>query len=214
MARPRSPKKLPRYVGIYLDQHYQMFPWVEKLIYSLNNGTVVSTTEMHRASEFIRRRTLLRGGLYFKLFEVDPWEIKVATKAKAELVRDYLFLSYLKFHNGFLFICPHNYVTGGFGTFKSKRVQELILMAHELKVNFEIIEIDGGKERDKYTKHSDRNKTFARSRNTLDLNANVEAVLPEPSEPVSDEPNQGLSTRLRRPASDGSDYDDDYDDDG
>lgn len=138
MSGPKI-SKLPKYIGIFADYHYPKRHLIHNLIMQLNPRSTVVTTELSGIEDFIERTSVLRGNLFFKKFESDPWEEQTSSKNKAEKVRDYLFISYLKFMKGRLFIFPQEYDTATFGVQYSKRTQEIILLAHTLKVKYSII---------------------------------------------------------------------------
>ena len=144
MARQRNAdvKKLPTHVGILADPNYEHRQWIHNLLLQLKPQSVVVTSQTAKINEFLEKTTVLRGDLYFKQFETDPWERRVTSPAKAEKVRDYLFLSYLKHFQGHLFFFPVYYDTNSYGMHYSRRMQEVILLAHQLKIAYDIIQVD------------------------------------------------------------------------
>lgn len=144
MAKQRSTdiRKLPKYVGILADPNFEQRAWIHTLLLEVNPETVIVTSQTPKIDEFIEKIAVLRGDLYFKKFETDPWELKASSAAKAEKVRDYLFLSYIKYQKGQMFFFPVWYETGMYGMHYSKRMQDVILSTHQLKIPYDVIRVD------------------------------------------------------------------------
>lgn len=138
----KSIKKLPKYVGMLADSNYEYRTWIHNLILELNPESVVVTAESFGVDAFIEKIAVLRGDLHFKKFENDPFELRVNSPAKAERVRDFMFLSYVKHNQGHLFFFPVWYDTGPYGMSFSKRMQSVILLAHQMKLPYDIIRVD------------------------------------------------------------------------
>lgn len=147
-AKRKEISKLPRYVGIMADQAYTRHSWVKNLILQVRPNTIISTTTGGGMEHTLERLSVLRGDLYFKAFVSDPWEEQAAGKNHAARLRDYLFMSYLKFNKGFLFLFPAEYDTGTIGLRYSKRMQDVIILAHQLGVSYDIIRADDEEEGD------------------------------------------------------------------
>lgn len=161
--RKRSIKKLPRVIGLYGDQHNTNYAWVEGVIQAAKPKTIFVTPHMHIFTRFVEKRVVLRRDLRFKKFTIDHWEEAVYGTLQAKIFCDYSFLSYIKFHKGFLFILPQKFVTGGYGLRTSKRTDSVIWMAHELGLRYEIIESETPDDADQHTKHT---RVVPTSRNT------------------------------------------------
>jgi hypothetical protein len=140
----KSIDRLPRFIGIAADYHTKQ-EWVHSLISQLRPNTVV-VTNVGGMEERIEKSVAFRGDLYFKLFESDEWEEQLSGRTHAARLRDYLFMTYLKFNKGFLFAFPAKYDTVAIGMQYSKRMQDLIILAHQMKVPYEIIATEGEEE--------------------------------------------------------------------
>lgn len=132
-------QKLPRVVGVMADYHYTKQEYVSSLVLQVRPNTVITTTTGGGMEEILERISILRGDLYFKAFTSDPWEEAFKGKKHAAKLRDFLFVNYLKFNKGFLFLFPAKYDTRTIGLQYSKRMQDIIILAHQLQVPYDII---------------------------------------------------------------------------
>lgn len=138
----KSIDKLPRVVGIIADPQYKKQEWIKTLILQVRPKTIITATTGGGMENMLERLSVLRGDIYFKLFDSDPWEESVQTKRTATRIRDYLFVSYLKVTKGHLFVFPAKYNTRSIGFQYSRRMQDIIILAHQLRVPYDIISED------------------------------------------------------------------------
>lgn len=178
--RKRSLKKLPRMIGLYADQHTDMYPWVDGVILGVNKRSIIVTSNTHIFSRYVRRRVILRPDLRLKEFTSEQWEVDAYGPYKTDAYRDYMFLSYIKFHHGFLFILPRLYVSGGHGNYYAKRTENIILMARELGVKHEVIESE--EPLDKRAKSTDHREATRGTRRINKYSNHGRTILQESSE--------------------------------
>lgn len=133
---------LPRVVGVLADQHYQRQELIHNLILGVRPNTVITTTTGGGMEQLLERLAVLRGDLFYKQFTVDEWEQKLRGRRHATKLQDHMFLTYLKFNNGFLFLFPAKYNTKTIGMQYSKRMQDMMIFAHQMKIPYDIISVE------------------------------------------------------------------------
>ena len=137
---------LPKVVGVMADFHYTKQEWVKTLILKVRPNTVITTTTGGGMEELLERLSVLRGDLFYKKFTTDEWEEHIRGARHAIKLRDYMFLSYIKFNNGFLFLFPAKYPTKIAGMNYSTRMQDIIILAHKMGVRYDIIPATKGED--------------------------------------------------------------------
>ena len=135
-------QSLPKVVGVLADFHYTKQDWIKTLILKVRPNTVITTTTGGGMEDILERLAVLRGDLYYKQFTIDQWEEQVKGKRHAKKLQDYLFLSYIKFNKGFLFLFPAKYNTRTVGMHYSGRMQDIIILAHKMGIPYDIIPAD------------------------------------------------------------------------
>lgn len=134
--------RLPRVVGILADPNYEQRAWIYNLIMEVNPKSVIVTSQTPKIGTFIEKTAVLKDETFFKNFETDPWEAAAFSPSKAERTRDFLFLSYIRHHKGRVFFFPVMYDTATYGMKYSRRMGDVILMAHQLRIPYEVIRVD------------------------------------------------------------------------
>lgn len=137
-------EKLPKFVGIAADLHYARKDWIYNLVKKLNPNTVVVIPEGSGLEQSIRDIVLLRGDLYLRQFEPSVHERQFLSKAKQNELVDYMFLSYLKFNDGFLFVFPKKFVSSKKSrpVHYSRRLQDIIINAYTIGVRSDVIKVE------------------------------------------------------------------------
>jgi hypothetical protein len=138
---PKGTPKLPRVIGILADPNYEQRAWIYNLILEAEPNAVIVTAETPKIDGFIEKIAILKEDTFYKCFESDPWEQSAFSPSKAERTRDFLFLSYVRLHKGRVFFFPVMYDTTEYGMKYSRRMQEVIVMAHQLRVPYEVIRV-------------------------------------------------------------------------
>lgn len=138
-------KKLPRFVGIAADKHYSKKKYIRNLLEHLRPGSVVVLVNGTDLQGYIRDYALLRTDLYVKEWSSEPFEDDTLALAKKVKLNDHMFLSYLKFFKGRLFIFPHEYPKDSRGeeVTYSGRMQNLIISSYLSEVPYDIIKESG-----------------------------------------------------------------------
>lgn len=121
------------------DAKYEHPEWVEAFVLKVKPKTIIVTTTGGGMEEMLERVSILRGDLYYKAFVSDPWESSIGGRSHAARLRDYLFINYLKFNKGRLFLFPSEHKTY-IGLNFSDRMQDVIVLAHQNKIAYDIIQ--------------------------------------------------------------------------
>ena len=134
-------KKLPRYIGIAADKHYSKKKYIQNLLDNIRPGSVVVLVNGTDLEGYLRDYCLLRTDLYVKEWSSSPFEEDTLSLARNAKLNDHMFLSYLKFFKGRLFIFPHEYPKDARGetVTYSGRMQNLIISSYLLDVPYEVI---------------------------------------------------------------------------
>lgn len=139
MARTKNLKNLPKCIGVYGDPNYPNRLLISNLIGGAPRGTTVAISEGGKTGPYIQKLVLQRGDLFCKLFLKEDWQSHVTVGRKAEALRDYMFLSYVNFHKGILFLFAEEYEPNDNGMIYTPRTQDFIIMAHTLSLPYEVI---------------------------------------------------------------------------
>lgn len=123
-----------------MDYHYSEKEKMLAVVKGVRTKTVIAAPSGQHAFKFIEKATVLRGDLRFKPFHIDTWEMQNGS-SKAEEWRDYMFLSYIAFRNGYVLMFVSRFYDPVAKEYKlSNRTERLILDAYKLGVKYELIE--------------------------------------------------------------------------
>jgi hypothetical protein len=134
-------ERLPRVVGVAVDPQFAKPDWIQNLIHGLKPNSILATATGDGIETWVLRTALVRADINVKTFELEPWEGKGMGKNRVIQLRDYMLLSYIKFHKGHLFIFPKKFENEAIGRQYNERMQNIIILARQLRLKYDIIEV-------------------------------------------------------------------------
>lgn len=128
-----------REVGIFVDDDYQNTNYVQELIKSLPESTLIVLPFVTNADIKTRNEVLLKTQNPVRYWQTDDYEKERLAGDKQELLSDHMFISYLKFFDrSRLYVFPHVYGNPDSASYSS-RAQALIIKAHLLGIKYNVI---------------------------------------------------------------------------
>lgn len=131
-------QKLPRTVGIVADYKYPNKIWIFNLVDQMKSKSIIVTAS-DTIEFYLSKIMQSQPDKYLKVIDVDEWEVEALGRKKAENLRDWVFLQYIKYNKGCLFVFPRQYDTKRYGKRFSERIRDLLIMAHTLNIPVEVI---------------------------------------------------------------------------
>lgn len=134
--------RLPKCVGMVVDPIYERPEYVNSFVKQLKKSTIVVCLDDKGSDAHIKESVLFRNDLFLKIMKIDAWEVGRFSPREAERMRDYMFLSYVKFHKGTVFFFPRKYERDIIAQQYTKKMRDLIILAHQMDIKYEIITVE------------------------------------------------------------------------
>jgi hypothetical protein len=132
-------KSLPRVVGVVMDEYHPHKEWLAHIAQNIKPNTVIVTMSS-RNTPYFGQQMDQRDDTYFRVFDYIEDDSSVFGKRVSQEAHAFIFLSYVKFHKGILMLFPNRYSKGVYGETFSKRIQDLIISAERLNVEYHLME--------------------------------------------------------------------------